>query len=75
MSFIEHLSISTAIHIGKHRVSSDPRSQANDGAVSTMMGDRMGILRAVVPFSDNFSKFQEAALLSILKPLLKLLEK
>ena len=39
---------STAIHIGKHRVSSDPRSQANDGAVSTMMGDRMGILRAVV---------------------------
>ncbi len=38
----------TAIHIGKHRVPSDPRSQANDGAVSTMMGDRMGILRAVV---------------------------
>jgi hypothetical protein len=39
---------STAIHIGKHWVSSDPQSQANDGAVSTMMGDRMGILRAVV---------------------------
>ena len=46
--FTEHSSPSTAIHIGKHRVSSDPRSQANDGAVSTMMGDRMGILRAVV---------------------------
>ena len=44
---------STAIHIGKHRVSSDPRSQANDGAVSTMMGDRMGILRAVVPFCSS----------------------
>jgi hypothetical protein len=39
---------STATHVGRHRVSSDPRSQADDGAVSTMMGDRMGILRAVV---------------------------
>ena len=40
--------LSTAIHAGKYRVPSDPRSQASDGAVSTMMGDRMGILCAVV---------------------------
>lgn len=40
--------VATAIHEGKHRVSSDPRSQAFDGVVSTMMGDRMGIRRAVV---------------------------
>ena len=38
----------TAIHTGKYRVSSDPRSQTCDGAVSTVMGDRTGILRAVV---------------------------
>ena len=57
--FTEHSSPSTAIHIGKHRVSSDPRSQANDGAVSTMMGDRMGILRAVV-FTFLYSEGPEA---------------
>ena len=45
--------LSTAIHAGNYRVPSDPRSQASDGAVSTMMGDRMGILRAVV-FENNY---------------------
>lgn len=38
----------TAIHTRKYRVSSDPRSQAGDGAVSTVVGDYTGILRAVI---------------------------
>lgn len=40
--------IATAIHKEKYRVSSDPRSQDLDGDVSTMVGDHMGIRRAVV---------------------------
>ena len=32
----------------KYRVPSDPRSQAHDSVVSTVMGDRTGILRAVI---------------------------
>lgn len=38
----------TAIHTKKYRVSSDPRSQLRDGIVSTTMGDRVGILCAVI---------------------------
>ena len=38
----------TAIHTRKYLVSSDPRSQAGNGAVSTAVGDHAGILRAVV---------------------------
>lgn len=40
--------ITTAIHAEKYRNPSDLRSQASDGPVSTMVGDHMGILGAVV---------------------------
>ena len=38
----------TAIHSRKYRISSDLRSQATDGSVSTAVGDNAGILGAVV---------------------------
>jgi hypothetical protein len=39
---------STAIGLGKYRIPSDLRSQAKYRLVSTMVGDHMGILGAVV---------------------------
>ena len=38
----------TAIHTRKFRIPSDLRRQAGNGSVSTMVGDHMGILSAVV---------------------------
>lgn len=38
----------TAIRIRKHRISSDLRSEPDVGAISTGVGDHLGILRVVV---------------------------
>ena len=54
----------TAIHTRTYQIPSDLWSQAGNGSVSTMVGDHMGILSAVV-FSfcfewsiDEFTRFQ-----------------
>ena len=47
--------MSTAIPRWKYRFSSDHRSQATSGEVSTWMGDRLGILRAVDFFCSSSS--------------------
>ena len=49
--------MSTAIPRGKYRFSSDHRSQATSGEVSTWMGDRLGIPRAVDFFFSFFFFF------------------
>ena len=49
--------MSTAIPRWKYRFSSDHRSQATSGEVSTWMGDRLGIPRAVDFFFFSFSFF------------------
>ena len=46
--------VSTAIPRWKYRFSSDHRSQATSGEVSTWMGDRLGIPRAVDFFCFSF---------------------
>jgi hypothetical protein len=43
-----------AIHISSYRISSDLRSQSDVGAVSTGVGDHLGILRAIT-FACCFS--------------------
>ena len=48
INFLKLILSVTAIHTRKYLVSSDPRSQAGNGAVSTAVGDHAGILRAVV---------------------------
>ena len=40
----------TAIHMSKHRISSDLRSESHVGVVSTGVGDHLGIQRAVILF-------------------------
>ena len=50
---------STTIPLGKYRFSSDHRSQARSGEVSTWMGDRLGIPRVVdfFPFLKKTENF------------------
>lgn len=53
----------TAIHIRKHRISSDLRSESHVGVVSTGVGDHLGIQRAVILFclrQDNFASLHPA---------------
>jgi hypothetical protein len=50
ISYFKGVKVTTAIHTVKYRNPSDLRSQASDGPVSTMVGDHMGILGAVVFF-------------------------
>jgi hypothetical protein len=47
----------TAIHTRKFRIPSDLRRQVGNGSVSTMVGDHMGILGAVVFFLDYIVDF------------------
>ena len=49
----------TAIHTRNFRIPSDLRRQAGNGSVSTMVGDHMGILSAVVLFLDSSDCFIE----------------
>ena len=47
----------TAIHTRTFRIPSDLRRQAGNGSVSTMVGDHMGILSAVVFFFELFHQY------------------
>lgn len=55
MNLLGSRSPSTAIGLGKYRIPSDLRSQAEYRLVSTMVGDHMGILGAVVSFWPGMS--------------------